>query len=301
MLTKLFAPGGYSSLAEIHHDLVETHAHSPEVTPSLRAAQLGIQSVLLGLGLFVLFGLTSAVAVFLAHRAETQAGQAGAALADLHDPAKRDELARLQGAAAAINNPRAVARIEKFRARKQEEARSRRQALLPPQRFALNGIESASDDGPRKGELDLRAERDLLVWAAAPEKMPAGRGESPWGLETGPVWVVLVAVPLGWVVTAVVLRGGFSMILTGLAVVRADGRRAYRRQCAVRAVAVWLPVVGLLAGSVWLQVYHPRQAYLYAGLWLVALALLPIYLVVAVRFPVRPPQDRIAGTYLVPV
>ncbi|MDB5307218.1 MAG: hypothetical protein JWO38_1420 [Gemmataceae bacterium] len=301
MLTKLFAPDGYSSLAGLHRDLLDTHAHSPEVTPSLRAAQLGIQAAILSSGLFLMFGLAGAVALVLAHRAETRTGQADNVLGALRDPAKRDELARLQGAAAALNNPRAAARIEGLRARKQEEADARRRALLPPQRFVLDEFNRTIDDGPRKGEFDLRAERDLLVWAAAPEKMPAGRGASPWDPEAGPVWAVLVAVPLAWVVGAAVLRGGVSMILTGIAVVRADGRRAYRRQYAVRAAAVWLPVVALLAGSVWLQVYHPRQVYLYAGLWLVALALLPVYLVVAVRYPVRPPQDRLAGTYLVPM
>jgi eukaryotic-like serine/threonine-protein kinase len=35
-------------------------------------------------------------------------------------------------------------------------------------------------------------------------------------------------------------------------------------------------------------------------LWLVALALLPVYVAIALRYPTRPPQDRIAGTYLVP-
>ena len=41
--------------------------------------------------------------------------------------------------------------------------------------------------------------------------------------------------------------------------------------------------------------------YLAAVLWLLALALLPVYAVIALRFPARPPQDRLAGTYLVPV
>jgi eukaryotic-like serine/threonine-protein kinase len=73
-----------------------------------------------------------------------------------------------------------------------------------------------------------------------------------------------------------------------------------RRQCAVRAAIVWLPIALLLMACVWLQVYRFQLAYLAAGVWLVAAALLPLYFVLALRYPARPPQDRIAGTYLVP-
>ena len=37
---RLFTPDGYSSLAQLHLDLADTHAHPPEVTPALRTAQL---------------------------------------------------------------------------------------------------------------------------------------------------------------------------------------------------------------------------------------------------------------------
>jgi hypothetical protein len=63
---------------------------------------------------------------------------------------------------------------------------------------------------------------------------------------------------------------------------------------------VWLPVVGLLTGSAWLQVYHPHRAAAAVALWLLAAALLPVYVAVALWYPSRPPQDRLAGTYLVP-
>jgi hypothetical protein len=56
----------------------------------------------------------------------------------------------------------------------------------------------------------------------------------------------------------------------------------------------------LLIGSAALQAVAPERAYLAVGLWLVAAALLPVYVVVALRFPDRPPQNRMTGTYLVP-
>ena len=64
---------------------------------------------------------------------------------------------------------------------------------------------------------------------------------------------------------------------------------------------MWSPVALLLLGSNALQLYAPDAMYLAAVLWLLALALLPVYAVIALRFPARPPQDRLAGTYLVPV
>jgi hypothetical protein len=48
------------------------------------------------------------------------------------------------------------------------------------------------------------------------------------------------------------------------------------------------------------QVYDPAHAGAAVALWLVAAALLPVYVAVALANPSRPPQDRLAGTYLVP-
>ena len=82
--------------------------------------------------------------------------------------------------------------------------------------------------------------------------------------------------------------------------VRTDGRRAYRRQCAFRAAIVWLPIAALLMGSMWVQIYQYQLTYAANGLWIAAMSLLPVYVVVALRYPSRPPQDRLAGTQLVP-
>jgi hypothetical protein len=112
--------------------------------------------------------------------------------------------------------------------------------------------------------------------------------------------LVLVVIPAAWAVGAAVLRGGLSLLLTGVAVVRTDGRRATRRQCGLRAVLVWLPVAGLLVASVWVQAYHPAWRYAAAALWLAAVGLLPAYVVLALRTPARPPHDRLTGTHLVP-
>jgi hypothetical protein len=45
---------------------------------------------------------------------------------------------------------------------------------------------------------------------------------------------------------------------------------------------------------------EPERVYAAASLWLLAFVLLLVYVVVALRFPDRPPHDRVTRTYLVP-
>jgi hypothetical protein len=307
MLGRLFAdgPAGYHALDEFHRDLHETHAHPAEVTPAMRGAQLGIQAASLSVGLIVLFGSIGMAAVLLTQVAAERANQVDFVLKGLTEPDPRATLgsANAKAAAAALKNPAGLRRLEELRDRKRKEAEDRERELFRPQRFLLSNLDRRGHESE-----DVRSEitREILDWAVAPESGPplkrhrAAQSLSPWGSEAVGFWVVLVAIPLFWVVGAAVFRGGLSMALTGLALVRSDGRRAFRRQCAVRTALVWLPVVALLGASVWLQVYHPEQVHTYVALWLIAVALMPVYVVVALRYPDRPPHDRLVGTTLVP-
>jgi hypothetical protein len=107
--------------------------------------------------------------------------------------------------------------------------------------------------------------------------------------------------PLIWAAFAFAFRGGLALSLAGITLVRPDGRKAGRFRCAVRELLVWLPVTALLLASMWVQTAFPEQVALRTGLWLTAGLLLPIYVMVALRNPAHPPQDRIMGTHLVPV
>ena len=60
VLDRLFTNGGYRGVDELQRDLAETHIHRPEVTPAIRAAQLGIQAALLSTALTVMFGVAAA-------------------------------------------------------------------------------------------------------------------------------------------------------------------------------------------------------------------------------------------------
>jgi uncharacterized RDD family membrane protein YckC len=103
--------------------------------------------------------------------------------------------------------------------------------------------------------------------------------------------VFCVAGPAAVIVWAFLWRGGLSFRLLGLSLVRADGRPAGRLQCAWRTLLVWAPVTTLLACGIGLE---------WAPAGLAALALLPLYVILALWSPGRALHDRLAGTYLVP-
>jgi hypothetical protein len=301
-IDRLFADGGYRAVSNLERDLAETRAHPPEVTPSVRAAQLGIQAALLSSALAVLFLLAAAVSPVLAMGARMRADQADLALAAIADSQEHTKLAADPHLplAEALKSPRLVTRLEDFRDRKRAEAEMRRSMLLRPQRWVLEQRElhapkSADEEAGYPTQV-----RELVQWAGAPENTPRGKSPSPWHREWTEFFALLAAVPLGLVLAAAILRGGLSMLLAGITLVRADGRRASRRQCAVRAAIVWFPIAALLTGSAALQAFAPERFHLAAGLWLLALVLLPVYVVIALRYPSRPPQDRLTGTYLVP-
>jgi hypothetical protein len=99
-----------------------------------------------------------------------------------------------------------------------------------------------------------------------------------------------------WMIWAFLFRGGLTFRLMGIALVRSDGSRASRRRCAWRTFLLWAPFVSLYGLVLWL---FGKEWGMLFGL-LALLCLLCLYLVLGLVFPRRPPQDFLAGTYLVP-
>ena len=284
-------------LAEFQKELAETHAQQPEVTAQVRAAHLGIQAALLALPVATMFAISFMLSLFMAFESTLQAQRAKQAAEVLAQP---DALAKLPDAvtpelAAALSNPRAKSRVNDLVERTRAEAEIRRAQLFRPQRLILE------QTGADRAVFSPGAVEPVLLWAGAPNDSPRSRTRAPWVSVVPIVSIVFALVPVGLVFFAGATRRGPSMVLAGIAIVRADGRPAYRRQCSFRAGLVWFPITALLLGAILLQVYAPDAMYLAAVLWLLAAALLPVYAVIALRFPARPPQDRLAGTYLVPV
>ena len=113
-------------------------------------------------------------------------------------------------------------------------------------------------------------------------------------------WVPLLITGLVSLVTAPVFRGGLTIRVLGLAVVREDGSPASRWRCLGRAAIAWsipLLLVPLIFdfGSVDLL---PKKVEAWVALLGVVLMLVGAIWVV--RRPSRGPQDRLAGTWVVP-
>jgi hypothetical protein len=117
----------------------------------------------------------------------------------------------------------------------------------------------------------------------------------PWDL------AIVIAIPAGWVLWAFAARGGLSFPLAGIALVRDDGRTASRLDCGWRSFLVWIAPTLLLATSRYIRETFPEATGLTVGLWFGALVLLLCYLVLALLFRNRGPQDRLARTLLVPL
>jgi hypothetical protein len=103
-----------------------------------------------------------------------------------------------------------------------------------------------------------------------------------------------------WVAWAFLFRGGFGFWRGGIVLRQADGRKATRWQCALRALLVWAPVTGLTSLAIGVAELWPGLPWLSFGIWGLGVALLPFWVGLALWSPTRAPHDRLAGTYLVP-
>ncbi|WP_165243975.1 protein kinase domain-containing protein [Paludisphaera soli] len=132
----------------------------------------------------------------------------------------------------------------------------------------------------------------FLLVLSSPEVLP---DLVPWDLQ------LLTAIPLAWTAWAMILRGGVSYPLAGLALVGRDGRAAGPLACGLRAFLVWAPPSLLFVASQWLQHRSPESLMTAWTLWLAGLLLLVAYVAMALLFPSRGPHDHLAGTAVVPI
>jgi eukaryotic-like serine/threonine-protein kinase len=112
--------------------------------------------------------------------------------------------------------------------------------------------------------------------------------------------VVMLLCCGSWITWAFLFRGGYAFWRGGIAVRRADGRKASRLQCALRALLVWAPVASLIILAGIIAAVAPSLPWLYFGLWGAGVLLLLLYVPLALVNPQRGLHDWIAGTYLVP-
>jgi hypothetical protein len=124
-----------------------------------------------------------------------------------------------------------------------------------------------------------------------------GRDLIPWELRV----TIVLLVPVLWVLWASITFGGMSFALAGISLVRRDGRRAGRLAAGGRALLVWAAPTILLAACCYIQEHSPESHGLVFAFWIGTVVLLLVYAILALLFPARCLQDRLAGTVLVPL
>lgn len=320
ILERLAGEGrAYERLDQLWSDLLATQYHPPSVTRSVRSGQLAVHALftLVGLGLMFLFARFFSVTLIGA--IVENAERLTVASHVLDDPSLRHQyLLMVNARPTNVQELRGALREQLQKDREEITVRRRNLDWLtrwaarssgwrldsPRDIVAVKLIDPASmlievtwfdeKENIRTKE-NHGVESYVLTTSEIPSVSRLARLENLFG-----VLAVIWFFPALWFLFAAIFRGGLSFALLGLCLVRSNGRLAFRVQCAWRAVLIWAPVAALLTLSAFLE-YHRAGHHLFALLcWWFALALLLVGLLVSVWFPSRAPQDRLAGTYLVP-
>jgi hypothetical protein len=317
----------YARLAEARADLAATHDRRAALTPVLRALQLALASCFLLMGLAHMFGWSRTGTVVQLMTLDRDLVREAALRHALRDAEVREALLREPGAEALRGDPDGFCDLlERRQAEDRTELATRLRGLgvfrslfrvLPVIRARLDhgvgdeGLRFDPAPGPpgafRISRTDVPEEPAGVDAPAAlagevthfQQPRPDAVARRARGALVGGA-IILCIYPVLWAVWAFAFRGGLSLRLAGLALVRAGGADAWRLQCAWRALVVWAPVALLLWLAVWADVCHPALAWLCALPQGLTLLLLAGYVALALRFPGRGPHDRLAGTYLVP-
>lgn len=319
ILTTLFndktRDGGFDTLAR---GLAASHDNPAIITAGARAAHLSLQSLMLGFGLAVMFVVSGLVNLFFAVGTANTVWQTALTRDMLRDPelAKvlRDRIPieqasgkirastarELTAALAPDALPETITQLDRVVAVRKEAVQTALRTLNPVERAAVSRMRRFWEAAPADVEDQSLSVLYFQLQIAQNNRAVMIRVERPGAVLFPFLLVIVIAWPLFWAAFAYLFRGGLSMKLAGIVLVDASGRPAGRFRCAVRELLVWAPITVVLLSSLWLQLVSPEMVAVRTVMWLVAAAMLPVYVLTALRYPTHPPQDRVMGTYLVP-
>jgi len=321
LLGRLFGRGKpVADVRALRAALAATTDMPAEVTRPRRIAHLAVLTMFLSCGLCGGLLPAACFSPMQAFFLGMQIRQNEVLLDRLHEASGRDAAAAKAAAppqqAAARRDAEEDARLEAELVQALERSRQAHRARLDALdwigRSVAGAMEKQTEDqaGPSESFLPPASDSmSLRNWAQMEiSQSDLSRDEARRLAEVQTV--MLLFWPAVWVLWAFVFRGGLSFPLTGLALVRRNGRPALRVQCAWRALLVWAPVTALAAGSVWLNAAYwiawpgpdarPWMLWAASAGWWASLALLPLYAILAIWLPQQSLHDRLAGTYLVP-
>jgi hypothetical protein len=321
-------PNGYERLADVRADLAATRGRPAEVTAVLRAFHLGIAFTFVVLALLMMLGWARNGVVVRALVLDDEMLRAQA----LREVLQSDALARPLLAGLPADDPLRNAtdeqcrRLDARRSQDRQELETRLASLgwkelmeqsCPPLRMrrALGDADEPLQISLRPGETyaveivrPAVDESEPLVLETKDLERTAARARGDQEDDMPPsgrsgvvrVLVSLALVPLILALSAFALRGGLSLRLSGLALVRSDGQDASRLRCAWRVLVVWLPITAVLLPIVWIDLRRVDLLWLCPVLQGLAVLILVGNAVLTLRFPRRSVADWLAGTYVVP-
>jgi len=311
-------PPPYRHPAELRCELEASKERPTEVSKSRRGLHLAVQSVLLAVGLAVMY---LSVPLFVQGQFWQRFFAGGLAKAVLELTPPEPDLEAFVARSPAGDPAQLLVDLRVARVALTEEL-ERGQAEAEHVLKSCSGWVRNLEVRLRKDITEnlKRAVADQASDAAGLSRLAQTASQNlaysdVFAHQAGPdVWAVLALVafwPVVWGLWAFATRGGWLRWLAGIRLVQADGRPASRLRCLWRCVVIWLPIVALLALSAaadLTRLWHYRDAptgnavlaWVAWGAWWLAVLLLPAYVWFARQTPVQSLHDRLAGTYQVP-
>ena len=322
----------YRNLATLQKDLAESHVHPARVTAGVRATHIGVEALFLTfphlLSLAMLFIVL--FTWFVTFSQATQTLSLEQVERHASDPAIQDRLAaKREDVRNALSQDHRKRTFEVLSAKVQKardsHAARTREVLTAPERALLTRIEEGLSfkmfNEDKRDSLNPFMLDEVAIEIREAFRQSQGdptrpdqdlepvRNDGSESKSTKIVAKALSFTALGFlayflvnrILLAFLFRGGVSWLLTGITLVQSDGSPCGRLRCALRALIVWLPIVLILLLLWFVQYEFPHWVVVRVLLTILLVLALVSYVVIAVRYPSQPPQDRFLGTHIVPM
>lgn len=295
------------NLAALEEQLHASRAFPPAVSAGMRAAHIGLIVAFSGLGLTLLVLTAIGFSLILATNAAGNRYRSAAILEGLESPA---QVASWRVQSSILREELAGEKLDEWRERFRAMERSDQaefteavEVLSRPERSVagtLYGLEESSEDLLGSSSMVEFLERQVLLNRIR-VMVPSIRNERESRSLATQFTILDLAIVLGFATFAFAFRGGVSFVLSGIALVRDDGRPASRWRCAGRELLMWTPLLALVLANVWIQSLQPEWIVVRLVLDFTILLVLLAYLVIGLRYSNRAPHDQILGTSMVPL
>ncbi len=317
-------------LSEFHRELKLVREQSQEVTASQRLAQNSAQGLLMSFGIVVMFLVAGFLHPFITYGFLQFYDKCAVVRQAIATPQQREELltdarsnwttpkrlarlATLEKALAEENVSNTLASLDNVVEHQEATRQKMSQRLNPVERIVLQAfLDLGNKSSAPAEEIAVLLSSEQIETRSGMRVQVNGRliTEADKRIEEldqelfnafWPLSILLLTWPfIVWPAFAFAFRGGLAYVLSGVSIVRKSGRPAARWRIAVRSFLAWLPLSLVLLLCLFVQLKWPEAVGLRAGLLIVALLMLPVMLVLAVRNPSQGPHDKLLGTYLVP-